>query len=162
MNKTIKVLTRSGKEKLEKELEFLKTERRSEIAEKIKVALSFGDLSENSEYDEAKNEQGILESRIAEIEAILAHSRIIEDDEISTEKVSVGNVVKFQDTKTNEVFEFHIVSTNEFDISKGKMSDEAPIGAALIGAEVDDVVDVETPNGAVQYRVLEITRKEEE
>lgn len=162
MNKPITVLTKDGVAKLEAELENLKTVKRREVAEKIKVALSFGDLSENSEYDEAKNEQGIVESRIAEIEATLAHAQIIDDDDISTEKVGIGTVVKILDMEMDEKMEFQIVGTSEANIDKGQMSDESPIGAALMGHKIGEVVDVETPSGVIQFEILEISKKEEE
>lgn len=162
MNKPITVLTKDGVAKLEAELENLKTVRRREVAEKIKVALSFGDLSENSEYDEAKNEQGIVESRIAEIEATLAHAQIIDSDDITTEKVGIGTVVKIFDKDMEEEMEFQIVGTSEANIDKGQMSDESPIGAALLGRKIGDVVDVETPSGTIQIEILDISKKEEE
>lgn len=162
MNNPMTVLTKAGEAKLKAELDELKSVRRREIAEKIKVALSFGDLSENSEYDEAKNEQGIIESRIAEIEATLAHAQIIDDDEISTEKVGIGTIVKILDMDFNEEMEFKIVGTNEADIDHGKLSDESPIGAAILGQKVGEVVDVETPGGVIQVKVLEIRKADEE
>ncbi len=162
MNKPIAVLTKEGVAKLEAELEELKTVKRREIAEKIKVALSFGDLSENSEYDEAKNEQGIIESRIADIEATLAHAQIIDADDITTEKVGIGTVVKMLDLEMNEEMEFQIVGTSEANIDKGKMSDESPIGAALMGHKIGEVVDVETPSGVIKFEILDISKKEEE
>lgn len=162
MNKPITVLTKEGVAKLEAELENLKTVRRKEVAEKIKVALSFGDLSENSEYDEAKNEQGIVESRIAEIEATLAHAQIIADDDISTEKVGIGNVVKILDIEMDEEMEFQIVGTSEANIEKGKMSDESPIGGALIGRKIGEEVEVETPSGVLKFKILNISKKEED
>lgn len=162
MNKPITVLTKDGVKKLEEELETLKTVKRREVAEKIKVALSFGDLSENSEYDEAKNEQGIVESRIAEIEATLAHAQIIDADDITTEKVGIGNMVKILDIEMDEEMDFQIVGTSEANIDKGQMSDESPIGAALLGHKIGDVVDVEAPSGMLQFKVLEISKKEEE
>lgn len=162
MNKPIAVLTKEGVAKLEAELEELKTVKRREIAEKIKVALSFGDLSENSEYDEAKNEQGIIESRIADIEATLAHAQVIDADDITTEKVGIGTVVKMLDLEMNEEMEFQIVGTSEANIDKGKMSDESPIGAALMGHKIGEVVDVETPSGVIQFEILDISKKEEE
>ncbi len=162
MNKPITVLTKDGVAKLEAELENLKTVRRREVAEKIKVALSFGDLSENSEYDEAKNEQGIVESRIAEIEATLAHAQIIDADDITTEKVGIGTVVKIFDKDMDEEMEFQIVGTSEANIDKGQMSDESPIGSALLGRKIGDVVDVETPSGIIQFEILDISKKEEE
>ncbi len=162
MNKPITVLTRKGEEKLKAELNELRSVRRREVAEKIKVALSFGDLSENSEYDEAKNEQGIIESRIAEIEATLAHAQVIDDDDISTEKVGIGTTVKILDIEMNQEMEFKIIGTKEADINNGKMSDESPIGAAIMGKKVGDVVDVEAPVGVIQFKVLEIRKEDEE
>lgn len=161
MNKPITVLTKEGVAKLEAELENLKTVRRREVAEKIKVALSFGDLSENSEYDEAKNEQGIVESRIAEIEATLAHAQVIDADDITTEKVGIGTVVKILDKDMDEELEFQIVGTSEANIEKGKMSDESPIGAALIGKKIGDTVEVETPSGIIYFEILDISKKED-
>lgn len=162
MNKPITVLTRNGEAKLKAELDELKSVRRREIAEKIKVALSFGDLSENSEYDEAKNEQGIIESRIAEIEATLAHAQIIDDEDISTEKVGIGTIVKLLDIEMQEEMEFKMVGTKEADINSGKLSDESPIGAAILGHKLSEVVDVETPSGLLKFEILDIRKDEEE
>ncbi len=162
MNKPITVLTKNGEAKLKEELSELNYKLHHDIAEKIKVALSFGDLSENSEYDEAKNEQGIIQSRIAEIEATLAHAQIIDDDDISTEKVGIGTIVKLYDMDMEEEMEFKMVGTNEADIDAGKLSDESPIGAAIIGAKIGDVVDVDTPSGLIQFEVLDIRKADEE
>ncbi|MDE7229555.1 MAG: transcription elongation factor GreA [Oscillospiraceae bacterium] len=162
MNKPTTVLTRKGEQKLKEELNELKSVRRREVAEKIKVALSFGDLSENSEYDEAKNEQGIIESRIAEIEQTLAHAQIIDDDDISTEKVGIGTTVKILDMEMDEEMEFKMVGTKEADISSGKMSDESPIGSAILGHEVGDEVEVETPSGVIGFKILEIRKDDED
>lgn len=162
MNKPITVLTRKGEEKLKAELNELRSVKRREIAEKIKVALSFGDLSENSEYDEAKNEQGIIESRIAEIEATLAHAQVIDDEDISTEKVGIGTTVKILDVEMDEEMEFKIIGTKEADINNGRMSDESPIGAAIMGKKVGDVVDVEAPVGIIKFKVLDIRKEDEE
>ncbi len=161
MNKPITVLTRKGEEKLKEELNELKSVRRREVAEKIKVALSFGDLSENSEYDEAKNEQGMIESRIAEIEQTLAHAQVIDDDDISTEKVGIGTTVRILDMDMNEEMEFKMVGTKEADINSGKMSDESPIGAAIMGHEVGEEVEVETPSGVIGFKILEIRKDDE-
>lgn len=161
MNKPITVLTRKGEEQLKEELNELKSVRRREVAEKIKVALSFGDLSENSEYDEAKNEQGMIESRIAEIEQTLAHAKVIDDEDISTEKVGIGIKVKILDMEMDEEMEFKIVGTKEADIDSGKMSDESPIGAALMGHEVGEQVEVETPSGTIGFKILEIRKDDE-
>ena len=162
MNKPITVLTRKGEAKLKAELDELKSVRRREVADKIKVALSFGDLSENSEYDEAKTEQGIIESRIAEIEATLAHAQVIDDDEISTEKVGIGTTVKILDVDMNEELEFRMVGTKEADINTAKMSDESPIGAAIMDHKVGEIVEVETPSGTIGFKILEIRKGDEE
>ena len=158
MNKPIMVLTRKGEQQLKEELTELKSVRRQEVAEKIKVALSFGDLSENSEYDEAKNEQGIIESRIAEIEQTLAHAQVIDDEDISTEKVGIGTTVKFLDTDMGEELEFKMVGTKEADIDNGKMSDEPPIGKAIMDHKVGDEIEVETPSGTFKVKILEIRK----
>ena len=158
MNKPITVLTRAGEEKLKAELDELKSVRRHEVAEKIKVALSFGDLSENSEYDEAKNEQGVIESRIAEIEQVLAHSQVIDDDDISTEKVGIGTTVKLLDMDMDEEMEFRIVGTKEADIDSGRMSDESPIGRAIMNREVGEEVIIEVPDGEAKMKILEIRK----
>lgn len=155
-NKTI--LTQEGLTKLELELENLKSVKRREVADKIKVALSFGDLSENSEYDEAKNEQGLVEARIAEIEAKLKNVEIIDTENLNTENVQVGNKVKVRSLTDNKEISFSIVGTNEVDIRQGKISDESPIGKALINHRRGDVFDVTAPSGTKQYEVLDITK----
>lgn len=158
MNKPITVLTRKGEEQLKAELDELKSVRRREVAEKIKVALSFGDLSENSEYDEAKNEQGMIESRIAEIEQVLAHSQVIDDEDISTERVGIGTTVRLLDMEMDEEMEFKIVGTKEADIDSGKMSDESPVGRAIMNREVGEEVTVEVPDGEMKMKILEIRK----
>lgn len=161
MNKQL-TLTKKGEQKLREELKELSDIKRKEIAEKIKVALSFGDLSENSEYDEAKNEQGKIESRIAEIEATLRHAIIIDDEDISTDKVGIGTIVRFVDMESTEEYEFKIVGTKEADIENGKMSDESPVGAALHKHGVGETVEVEAPAGIFNYKILEIRKDNEE
>lgn len=158
MNKPIMVLTRKGEQQLKDELNELRSVRRREVAEKIKVALSFGDLSENSEYDEAKNEQGIVESRIAEIEQTLAHAEIIDDDDVSTEKVGIGTTVKILDLDLDEEMEFKMVGTKEADIDNGKMSDESPIGKGIMGHAPDEIVTIEAPSGEIRIKILEIRK----
>lgn len=152
------VVTYAGLQKLEEELDTLKTVRRKDVAEKIKVARGYGDLSENSEYDEAKNEQGIIESRIAELEKMLKNVRVIDEDELSTEHVMVGSHVKLVDPDGDED-EYDIVGSTEADPTVGKISDESPVGAALINRGVGDEVNVTLPNGkVVVYKVVEITK----
>ncbi len=150
------VLTQEGLKKLEDELEELKTVKRRDIAEKIKVALSFGDLSENSEYDEAKNEQGMIEARIAEIEATLMNVKIIDADALSTEHVQLGNRVTVKDIEENEIIVLHIVGSKEVDIKANKISDESPIGKALLGHQKGDTVDVEAPAGVLKFEIIDI------
>ena len=145
-------------EELKQELTYLKTVKEKEVADLIKEARSFGDLSENSEYDEAKNEQGMIESRIAEIEQTLAHAQVIDDEDISTEKVGIGTTVKILDMDLDEEMEFKMVGTKEADIDSGKMSDESPIGRAIMNHEVGEEVDIETPSGAVKMKILEIRK----
>lgn len=150
------ILTSEGLEKLEKELEYLKTVKRQEVAAEIKVALGYGDLSENSEYDEAKNKQAQMEIRIAEIEAMLKNAKVIDEADISTETVSVGCTVKVHDVEFDEELEYSIVGSTEADPSNGKISDESPVGAALLGKAVGDVVDVPAPAGSIELKILEI------
>ena len=151
-------MTRAGLEALEKELEELKTVRRKDVAEKIKVARGFGDLSENSEYDEAKNEQGFIESRIAQLEAMLKHARVIDNDDLSLEHVSVGTHVKIEG-EDGEVEEYDITGSTEADPLNGKISDESPVGAGLLGKKVGETAEITLPNGAtVAFKVVEITR----
>ena len=147
-----------GLKKLQEELEYLKTTKRKEVAEAIKVARGFGDLSENSEYDEAKNEQGLVEARIAEIEAMLKNVKIIDESNIATDQVSVGNRVKVYDETFEEEVEYTIVGSSEANPMEFKISDESPIGKALIGATIGEVVKAETPGGDTVMKVLEISK----
>ena len=150
------VLTSEGLKRLQDELEELKSVKRREIADKIKVALSFGDLSENSEYDEAKNEQGIIEARIAEIEATLQNVKVLDSSDLSTEHISIGNKVVLKDLETGEEMELHIVGTKEVDMKQGKISDESPVGKACIGKTKGEVIEVEAPAGILKYEILDI------
>lgn len=152
------VLTYEGLKAREEELEYLKTQKRKEISEKIKVALGFGDLSENAEYDEAKNEQAEVEMRIVKLEKMLKSAKVIDDDEISTDVVAIGCKVKVYDMDFEEEAEYYIVGSTEANPNQNKLSDESPVGRALIGAKVDDIVTVEAPNGEFQIKVLEINR----
>ncbi|HIS68910.1 MAG TPA: transcription elongation factor GreA [Candidatus Gallacutalibacter stercoravium] len=152
------MVTESGLKKLEQELEMLKTVKRKEIAEKIKVALSFGDLSENSEYDEAKNDQALMEARIAEIEATLKHVKLIDEDELTTEIIHVGSKVKVRDEEFDEICDYQIVGSSEADPTNGLISDESPVGRGLLGHKVGERVEIETPAGVMVYEVLEISK----
>ena len=149
------ILSKEYLEKLEDELEYLKTIRRPEIAEKIKIARSFGDLSENADYDEAKNEQGEIESRIAKVEDMIRNAKTIEVDENSDE-VGVGNTVTVHDEKFDETMDYKIVGTAESDPLKGFISNESPVGAALLGKKVNDRVEVSTPNGKMYFTIKDI------
>ena len=152
------LLTQEGYDNLEKELEKLKTETRYEIAERIKVALGFGDLSENSEYDEAKNAQAANEMKIAELENKLKYAKIIDESEIDTKTVQVGNVVKVLDMEFDEEVEYTIVGSTEVDLSQNKISNESPIGVALLGKKVKDIVDVQAPAGVLKFKILAIKK----
>ena len=152
------VITDEGLKKLEQELEFLKTVKRIEVAEKIKVALSFGDLSENSEYDEAKNDQAILEGRIAEIENQLKNVRVLDESEFTTEKVHIGGKVEIKDLEDGDVCEYRIVGSTESDPMNGLISDESPVGKGLLDHKVGDVVEIEVPAGVVKYEILGISK----
>lgn len=150
------MLTAEGLKQLEEELDLLKGEKRKEIAEKIKVARSYGDLSENSEYDDAKNEQAMLEARIVTIEATLKNAVLIDEEDISNEHVHIGSNVKLLNLRTDSEVTYKIVGSNEANPSAGKISDESPVGMALIGHSVGDVVEVEVPVGVIGFKVLEI------
>lgn len=155
MAKTIKV-TEDGLAKLKEELESLKTQGRADIAEKIKVARGYGDLSENSEYDEAKNEQAKIEARIVEIEAMLKNVEIIEDVKGESQTVVIGVKVKVLDVEFDEECEYLVVGSTEADPMDGKISDESPFGQSLLGKKVGDEVIVEAPAGELKFKILEI------
>lgn len=154
-------VTEEGLAALEKELEHLKGVGRKEVAEKIKVARSFGDLSENSEYDEAKNDQAIMEARIADLEVMLKGAVIINEDELNNETVSIGSKIEVTIVMPNgkeSERDFKIVGSNEADPRNGKISDESAVGKALIGAKVGQTVEVETPAGVTKYTIVTISR----
>lgn len=152
------VVTDEGLRRLEKELEELKTVKRKEIAEKIKVALSFGDLSENSEYDEAKNEQAKLYGRIAEVENILAHAVIIDENEDAEGKIGLGCTIKVLDMETEEEEIYAIVGSQEANPMECRISDDSPFGKALLGHTVGEIVEVEAPIGTLRYKILSVER----
>ena len=152
------LLTQEGYDNLEKELDYLKTEERAAIAERIRVALGFGDLSENSEYDEAKNAQAANETKIADLENKIRHARIIDESEIDTKTVQIGNIVKIKDLEFDEDLEYTIVGSTEVDLANNKISNESPIGAALLGAKKNDVVEAKTPGGIAKFKVLAISK----
>ena len=152
------IMTYEGIKKLEEELEYLKTVRRKEITEKIKVALGYGDLSENSEYDEAKNDQAFNEGRIIQLENMLKNAVVVDESEITTDKVSVGSIVKVMDYEFDEEVEYAIVGSAEADPMNFKISNESPVGSALLGKKVGDVVEVTVPSGVSKFEILEIRR----
>ena len=157
MAKTIKI-TDEGLKKLQEELETLKTEGRADIAEKIKIARGYGDLSENSEYDEAKNEQAKLEARIVEIEAMLKNVEIIEDIKGKAKTVVIGVKVKVIDEEYGEEEEYRVVGSTEANSREGKISDESPMGKALLGKKIGDEVTVEAPGGEFKVKILEVSK----
>lgn len=156
------VLTKEGLEKLEEELDELKGVKRKEVAEKIKVALSFGDLSENSEYDEAKNEQAIIEARIADIEVMLKNVRVIDESELSGENIHIGSKVELRVTNPNtgssNVVNYKIVGSNEVDPLNGCISDESAVGKAILNHGIGDKIEVEVPAGMMEYEILTISK----
>lgn len=157
MAKAIKV-TDDGLKKLQNELEYLKTEGRSDIAEKIKVARGYGDLSENSEYDDAKNEQAKIEARIVELEAMLKNVEIIKDIKGNAKTVMVGVKVKVFDEEFDEEDTYYIVGSTEADPVNNKISDESPVGSALLGHKVGDIVAVEAPAGEIKLKIVAISK----
>lgn len=152
------ILTQEGYNNLENELNFLKTEKRTEIADRIKVALGFGDLSENSEYDEAKTAQAENEVKIVELENKLRNAKIIDEKEIDTETVQIGNIVKVLDMEFDEKIDYTIVGSTEVNLAENKISNESPLGKALLGAKKNHVVEVEAPAGTMKYKILSIKK----
>lgn len=152
------LLTQEGYQKLEDELEILKTVRRREVADRIKVAISFGDISENAEYDEAKNEQAQVEERIIKLESMIRRAVIIDESKIDSNVVTIGSIVKVNDMDFEEEVEYTIVGSAEADPMNFKISNESPVGSALIGKKVGDVVEVAVPSGMSKFEVLEIRR----
>lgn len=152
------MMTPEGITKLEDELEFLKTVKRREITEKIKVALSFGDLSENAEYDEAKNEQAFVEGRIAQLETMLRNAEVIDESDMKEDTVTLGCIVRVKDFEFDEEVDFKIVGSAEADPIENKISNESPVGNALMNKKVGDVVEVPIPDGVSKYEILEVKR----
>ncbi|WP_077610150.1 transcription elongation factor GreA [Clostridium sp. Marseille-P2415] len=152
------ILTYEGLKKYEDELQNLKVVKRKEVAQKIKEAREQGDLSENAEYDAAKDEQRDIEQRIEELEKLLKNAEVVVEDEIDLDKINIGCRVKVYDMDEDEEMEFKIVGSTEANSLQNKISNESPVGQALIGKKVGDVVDVETQSGVIQYKVLEIQR----
>ena len=151
-------MSREGFNRLQEELEKLVTVRRKEVAEKLKEARSYGDLSENAEYDEAKNEQGMLEAQIADLEMTIANAVIVDDNSINLDEVGIGSMVKLKDFELDEIIEYQIVGSTESDPDNGKISDESPIGKACLKKHVGEVFEVECPAGTLTFEVLDINR----
>lgn len=157
INKEV-VLTYEGLQKLEQELEFLKAVKRREVAERIKQALSFGDISENSEYDEAKNQQAHVEGRIVQLENMLKNAKVIDEDDVKTDVVSIGSKVTILDLELNEEIEYYIVGSAEANPSQFKISNESPVGSALMGKKKGTVVEVNVPDGIVKVKIISIKK----
>lgn len=152
------ILTQEGYDKLEEDLNYLKTEKRTEIAERIKTARGFGDLSENAEYDEAKTAQSENEEQIAELETMLRNAKIIDAKDIDTKSIQIGNTVKLHDEEFDEDIEYTIVGSTEVNLDENKISNESPIGKALMGRKKGEIVEVEAPAGMIKFKILSIKK----
>jgi len=150
------ILTREGYEKLSREIEFLSTDKRRQVADRIRVAREFGDISENAEYDDAKNEQMLLEHRIATLEERLKAARVIEASDVSSDVVSIGSRVKLKDMDANETVEYHIVGSAEANPAEHRLSNESPVGKAIIGRKKGEVVEVAAPRGSLKFKIMAI------
>jgi transcription elongation factor GreA len=150
------ILTSEGYEKLKQEIELLSNEKRREIADRIRVAREFGDINENAEYDDAKNEQALLEHRIAMLEERLRNARVIASDEVSTDVVSVGSHVQLRDLDAKETIEYHIVGSAEANPAENRLSNESPVGKAIIGRKKGETVEVAAPRGSLKFKILDI------
>ena len=150
------ILTADGYKKLQQEIDVLRNDKRREVAERIRVAREFGDIAENAEYDDAKNEQAMLEHKIAQLEERLLSARVITKKEISKDAVSVGAHVRLRDMQANKTFEYHIVGSAEANPAENKLSNESPVGKAIIGHKKGETVEVAAPRGALKFKILEI------
>ena len=150
------ILTPEGYNKLKSEIERLSTEKRREVAERIRVAREFGDITENAEYDDAKNEQALLEARIAKLEEQLSAARVIQKKEITSDVVGVGSHVRLKDMDANETVEYHIVGSAEANPAEQKLSNESPVGKAIMGRKKGEVVEVAAPRGALKFKIMDI------
>ncbi|HEV7639651.1 MAG TPA: transcription elongation factor GreA [Gaiellaceae bacterium] len=150
------ILTADGYKKLQQEIDVLRNDKRREVAERIRVAREFGDIAENAEYDDAKNEQAMLEHKIAQLEERILSARVITKKEISKDSVSVGAHVRLRDMQANKTFEYHIVGSAEANPAENKLSNESPVGKAIIGHKKGDVVEVTAPRGSLKFKILEI------
>jgi len=152
------ILTPEGLKKLEEELEHLKSVKRREVAERIKIAIGYGDISENSEYEDAKNEQAFVEGRIITLEKMLRNARIINNEDVDVNTVSIGSIVILKDMEFGDTVEYNIVGTAESDPFQNKISNESPVGKAILGKKKGSVVDVNVPAGTIQYEILDIKK----
>lgn len=152
------ILTPEGLKKLEEELEHLKSVKRREVAERIKVAIGYGDISENSEYEDAKNEQAFVEGRIITLEKMLRNARIINNEDVDVNTVSIGSIVILKDMEFGDTVEYNIVGTAESDPFQNKISNESPVGKAILGKKKGSIVDVNVPAGTIQYEILDIKK----
>jgi transcription elongation factor GreA len=150
------ILTQQGYDNLREEIEYLQTEKRREVAERIRVAREFGDIAENAEYDDAKNEQAMLEHRIAKLEEQLLSARVVTKKEVSKDSVSVGSTVRLRDVAANKTVEYHIVGSAEANPAENKLSNESPVGKAIMGRKKGDTVEVSVPRGSLTFKILEI------
>ena len=150
------ILTPEGYERLKQEIDHLRTEKRREVADRIRVAREFGDIAENAEYDDAKNEQAMLEHKIAQLEERLLNARVIDANEISKDVVSIGTKVKLKDMETNKSVEYLIVGSAEANPSESKLSNESPVGKAIMGRKKGEIVEVAAPRGALKFKILDI------
>ena len=150
------ILTPEGYEKLKQEIEYLSNEKRREVAERIRIAREFGDIAENAEYDDAKNEQAMLEARIAKLEEQLASARVIQKKEVSKDVVSIGSHVRLKDMDANQTVEYRIVGSAEANPTEHKLSNESPVGKAIMGRKKGEVVEVAAPRGALKFKILDI------
>ena len=150
------ILTKEGYEKLKKEIDYLRNEKRREVAERIRIAREFGDIAENAEYDDAKNEQALLEHRIATLEERLRHARVISKKDVAKDVVSIGSKVKLRDIDAKKTLEYHIVGSAEANPTENKLSNESPVGKAIMGHKKGDVVEVAAPRGTTKFKILEI------
>ena len=150
------ILTPEGYEKLRAEIQYLSNDKRREIAERIRVAREFGDITENAEYDDAKNEQALLEHRIATLEERMRSARVIDADDVTTDVVSIGTRVRLRDLDAKKTFEYHIVGSAEADPAENKLSNESPVGKAIIGHKKGETVEVTAPRGSLKFKILDI------
>ena len=152
------ILTREGLEQLEQELENLRTVKRTEVKERLKEAIALGDLSENSEYDDAKNEQAFMEGRILELEKMIRNAKIIEDGEQQNDTITVGSLVTVKDIEFDEITEYRLAGTVEADPMNNRISNESPVGRALLGHKAGEIIDVEVPAGVIQLEIVSISK----